>query len=107
VKRLLGLGRGVCAHFGVPRKVATGCRFPKASHFDKVTAEVCGRGKATTTTDPYIACMSRGVSCHWWLEATKTHHSHACPGPGILNPLDAVARGCRCVTNPLKGQVFH
>jgi hypothetical protein len=43
--------------------------------------------------------MSRGVSCHWWLEATKTHHSHACPGPGILNPLDVVARGCRCVTN--------
>lgn len=83
----------VCSHFGIPRKVATGCRFPKASYFDKATAEVCNRGKAAITTDPYVACMSRGVSCHWWLEATKTNNSHGCPGPGILNQLDAVARG--------------
>ncbi|MEZ5583463.1 MAG: peptidoglycan recognition family protein [Candidatus Competibacteraceae bacterium] len=67
--------------FGVPRQVATGCLFPKTPHFDKVTAAVCARGKAKTTSDPYVACMSRGVSCHWWLEANKTANSHGCPGP--------------------------
>ncbi|MDS4068550.1 MAG: peptidoglycan recognition family protein [Candidatus Competibacter sp.] len=87
------LFRWVANTYGVPHQVATGCLFPKASHFDRITTEVCGRGDAETTTDPYMACMSRGVSCHWWLEATKTNGSHGCPGPGILNQLDAVARG--------------
>jgi hypothetical protein len=87
------LFRWVCNTYGVPPRVATGCLFPKASHFDKITASVCSRGTAATTTDPYEACMSRGLSCHWWLEASKTTNSHACPGPGILDQLDAVARG--------------
>ena len=73
--------------------MVTGCLFPKAPHFDRTTAEVCERGDAETTTDPYVACMSRGVSCHWWLKATKTSGCHPCPGPGILNQPDAVARG--------------
>jgi hypothetical protein len=90
VKRLF---RWVCNRFGTPRQLATGCLFPKSPAFDKVTAEVCARAKAETTTDPYEACMSRGVSCHWWLEANKTSNSHACPGPGILDQLDEVAQG--------------
>lgn len=90
VRKLFGW---VCDTYGVPRQLATGCLFPKASHFDKLTAEVCARAKAATTTDPYEACMSRGLSCHWWLEANKTGNSHACPGSGILNQMDAVARG--------------
>jgi hypothetical protein len=79
--------------FGVPRQVATGCLFPKTPQFDKVTTEVCDRGDVALTTNPYEACMSSGVSCHWWLEASKNKNSHACPGRGILNQLDEVARG--------------
>lgn len=86
------LFRWIVDTYGVPQQLATGCLFPKAPHFDKVTTEVCERADAEITTDPYMACMSRGLSCHWWLEANKTSNSHACPGPGILNQLDQVAR---------------
>jgi hypothetical protein len=87
------LFRWVAKTYGVPLQLGTGCLFPKAPQFDKATSTVCERGDAEITTDPYMACMSRGLSCHWWLEANKTANSHACPGPGILGQLDQVAHG--------------
>lgn len=87
------LFRWVADTYKIPRTVATGCLFPKAAHFDWETSKVCALGQAETTTDPYVACMSHGVSCHWWLEANKTSNSHACPGPGILMQLAQVAHG--------------
>ncbi len=87
------LFRWVADTYNIGRRLATGCLFPKSAHFDKATGEVCARGNAETTTDPYVACMSRGLSCHWWLEANKGGHSHGCPGPGILSQLDQVAHG--------------
>ena len=84
------LFRWVAHRYGIPFQLATGCLFPKNSHFDDTTTKVCSWAGAKTTTDPYVACMSRGLSCHWWLEANKNNNSHACPGPGILKQLHNV-----------------
>jgi hypothetical protein len=89
------LFRWVADTYGVPMKVATGCVFPNLPQFDKITNRVCTRGNAETTEDPSVACMARGLSCHWWLEGPATGKSHACPGPGILDQLDEVAVGAR------------
>lgn len=86
------LFRWVCTEYGVSPKLATGTLFPKTPQFDTITADVCARGGASTTSDPFEACMSEGVSCHWWLEGAKSNRSHACPGPGMLAQLaDVVA----------------
>lgn len=80
---LKSLFRWVVNNYGVPPAVATGCLFPKTSQFDKVTSEAC----TATTESGFEAIMSRGLSCHWWLEPTKGKNSHACPGPGIIEQL--------------------
>jgi hypothetical protein len=87
VKKLF---RWVCKTYAVPAALALGCLFPKAPQFDKVTREVCAAGGSETTTDSFAAVMSRGLSCHWWLEGNKTSHSHGCPGPGILAQLATI-----------------
>jgi hypothetical protein len=85
-KKLFGW---VCSTCHIPRQLATGCLFPKSNQFDQITMTVCEAGGAQVTQDPFWAAMSRGVSCHWWLDPIK---SHACPGKGILSQLGSIAK---------------
>ncbi|HKS88658.1 MAG TPA: peptidoglycan recognition family protein [Stellaceae bacterium] len=83
----------VCANHAVPRRLATGCLFPKAGQFDETTMKVCTAAGADVTHDVFWAAMSRGLSCHWWLDPVKTGRNvHACPGPGILSQLASIVR---------------
>ena len=83
----------VCRTFGVPRQVATGCLYPSAPGFDKITRIVCDASGSLLTTSTFEAVMSRGVSCHWWLDGHKSGaHVHACPGAGIIGQLVSIAK---------------
>jgi|GEM_PF-4639709 len=82
----------VCSTFGVAIQLATGCLYPKTPNFDKATTTVCAEAGVSTTTDPFEAVMSEGVSCHWWLEGAKTAKSHACPGAGIIAQLAQIVK---------------
>jgi hypothetical protein len=77
---------------GISPTVATGCLYKTNTAFDKLTTEVCDKAHASTTHDNYQAVMSKGISCHWWLDPVKTgKHVHSCPGPGILSQLPEIA----------------
>ncbi len=81
----------ICARYGVPNRVAAGCLFKNAPQFDEITMTVCGSANQSVTTDTFGAVMSRGVSCHWWLEPNKSSRSHACPGKDIIGQLSTIA----------------
>jgi hypothetical protein len=77
---------------GISPKVAVGCLYPTSPQFDKLTKDVCNRAGSTTTENNYEAVLSKGISCHWWLDPAKTgKHVHACPGPGIISQLPEIA----------------
>jgi hypothetical protein len=87
------LFRWVAKTFGVPPKVATGCLYPKTPQFDKTTTAVCAAAGQPTTSDPFEAAMSQGVSCHWWLDPRKGGpHPHYCPGTGIIGQLPDIVK---------------
>src|ERR1700676_430496 len=83
----------LCTTYGVPRQLATGCLFSSAKQFDEITMSVCEAAGSDVTPDPFWAAMSRGVSCHWWLDPVKSGKGvHACPGKGILSQLGSIAK---------------
>ncbi|MBR0796111.1 N-acetylmuramoyl-L-alanine amidase [Bradyrhizobium jicamae] len=90
-KSLLGW---VCARYAVPRTVATGCVFGRTNPaFDGVTTLVCEAVGGFVTESVNWAVLSRGLSCHWWLDSHKTGpHVHACPGSGIMRQLPSIAK---------------
>jgi len=74
--------------FAVPKKLATGCLFPSTPTFDQTTKDVCAKAGVPTTTDLFAAVMSRGLSCHWWLDPGKTgRFVHGCPGSAVMKQL--------------------
>lgn len=82
----------ICTTFNIPRNLATGCSYPRAPQFDELTLRVCQSAGAQVTNDPFYAAMSRGLSCHWWLDSRKGAGAHACPGKGVLAQLPSLVR---------------
>jgi hypothetical protein len=78
----------VCRQYGVTPTVATGCLFRADKQFDEMTTTVCRAAGSDLTYNKHEAAMSRGVSCHWWLNPGH----HACPGKGILSQLASIAK---------------
>lgn len=91
-KRLFGW---VCATYAVPRKLSLGTLYfqkgqpPWKQAHDDITTKACADGGSTTTTAPFSAAMTRGLSCHYWLDA---RNGKVCPGAGILAQLPEIAK---------------
>jgi hypothetical protein len=83
LEALKALYSWVQSRYQTPGALATGYLPPGHSAFDKITSEIC----AVTTKKVAEAIASKGLSCHWWLDANK---GHACPGEGILAQLPSV-----------------
>jgi hypothetical protein len=83
LEALKALYSWVQVRYQVPGSLATGYLPPGKPAFDKITNEIC----TVTTTKVAEAIASKGLSCHWWLDANK---GHACPGEGILAQLPSV-----------------
>jgi hypothetical protein len=77
----------VCTTFAVPRQVATG-HICGNKTYDDITKWVCAAGGSGDTSlvdsEPR---MSRGLSCHRWLQP----HVKPCPGAGLLSQLADIA----------------
>jgi N-acetylmuramoyl-L-alanine amidase len=83
LEALKALYSWVQIRYQTPGTLATGYLPPGKPAFDKITNEIC----TVTTTKIAEAIASKGLSCHWWLDANK---GHACPGPGILAQLPSI-----------------
>lgn len=92
VKRLFGW---ICSAHGVMRQLAMGTLYfktgapPWKKAHDEITTTVCGAGGSQTTTDPMWAALSRGLSCHYWLDP---RNGKPCPGAGILRQLASIVK---------------
>jgi hypothetical protein len=87
-KKLFGW---VCSTYGVPRQLGYGTLFGNKSfpEHDGITTTVCQAAGSQTTPAVAIAILSRGLSCHYWLDA---RNRKPCPGVGMLRQLASVVK---------------
>lgn len=86
VRQLFGW---VCRQYNVPSELSIGTTFNdrRQTDLDEVTKKVCASIRGTTTTNIFQSAMTRGLSCHLWLDP---RHGKPCPGKGMLGQLATV-----------------
>lgn len=88
VKRLF---EWVCRTYGIPRQLAIGTLYSNRGfpHHDEITTTVCAASGSQVTRSPLWAVMSRGLSCHYWLD---DRNGKPCPGEGILRQMASIVK---------------
>jgi N-acetylmuramoyl-L-alanine amidase len=87
VNKLKLLFRWVCNRYNVPKQIALGRLVPNQQVLNSITESYSG-GRWTEPESRFaVAAMSRGLSCHLWLDG---RNGKPCPGVGILSHMPAV-----------------
>ena len=75
--------------YNIPPELSVGTTFNdgRQTDLDDVTKKVCASIGGTTTTNVFQASMTRGLSCHLWLDP---RHGKPCPGKGMLGQMATI-----------------
>jgi hypothetical protein len=85
--KLRQLFRWVCSRYNVPRQIALGRLVPNQPVLNLLTESLAGVHWTESESRAAVAAMSRGLSCHLWLDG---RNGKPCPGAGILSQMPAV-----------------
>jgi hypothetical protein len=88
ISKLKTLFQWVCNHYNIPRQIASGRLVPNQVLLNAKTETIVSDDWAELVTSSAAATMSKGLSCHLWLDG---RNGKPCPGLGILTQMPMIS----------------